>query len=251
MTTRATQLVYEAAGRPAPRKPVVSVGPGGTCYWCAGALGSQACRQSVVCGETFTDHDVAAAPESPWVCVACTWSMTGRPPDTLRLWSVLWIEADPFLSPLPPSHPSAPALGPLVHLQNKADLSAFDEVLRRPPRTRWVASVADSGKLHVFPHAVVNSGPGPWRVRFERDDVLVDPGEYGRLADAVAEALAAGFYKSELLAVEPQPSRIARIGIESWRRYESAVARYRGGAVLDLAVFLSRSPQKEKPANER
>lgn len=244
---RATQLVYEAAGRPDPRKPLHPV-ESGTCYWCGGALGGRACRQADVCGDTFTGHDEAAVPESPWVCAGCTWALTGRPPDTLRLWSVLWVDQtwlrEDERMRLAPSHGSAPALGPEIHLNKKSDLSEFDRILRHPPHGRWACSITDSGKLHVFPFAVVNHGSDPWCVRYERVDVHSDPAEYGRVADAVVAALAAGYFKSELLS-EPFPSRMAKVGIEAWRSFERAVERHRGGVLLELAVFLTKNPNKE------
>jgi hypothetical protein len=40
-------------------------------------------RVKDVCGSTFNDHDVVAAPWSTHVCQACTWCLEGKPPDTI------------------------------------------------------------------------------------------------------------------------------------------------------------------------
>lgn len=235
---RATSAIYNAAGRPDPRKPVHDAS--GACYWCAGDVLGRACRQRDVCGSSFTDHDVAAVPTSPWVCCACAWTMTGRPPDTLRLWSLLWVDG----AELAPSHEKAPQLGPSIHLQNKADPSLFMTALCCPPDRPWAMAVADSGQIHVIPHAVVNfPGDGGWRVRFERVDVVSTTREFRDLHSVITDLIVAGFSKTDI-AGEPSIGKLARCGIDVWRRADKYLSRYRGGAVLDLALFLTRKERE-------
>ena len=83
---RAAPTLWNAAGRPDPRRKILPAS--GRCYWCAATIDGQACKVDDVITDTFTDQDQAMARSSPWLCVGCSWSMTGRPPDTLRLWSI-------------------------------------------------------------------------------------------------------------------------------------------------------------------
>ena len=235
MSASATQLLWLAAGRPDPRKPVHEADA--SCFWC-GVRVSEGCRVRDVCGSSFTDHDVAAVPTSPWVCVPCTWTMTGRPPDTLRLWSVIYREDREAA----PSHEKAPNLGPRLHLQNKADPSEFDALLREPPYGPWIASVADSGKIHVVPFARINRGRR-WCVRFERHDVRSTSEEYSRVADATQALYDAGFSKGDI-EHGPSPSRLLRCGVELWRANDELLLPYRGGALFQLVMFLMRKKEK-------
>jgi hypothetical protein len=167
--------------------------------------------------------------------------MTGRPPDTLRLWSVAWREGERAA----PSHPKAPDLGAEVHLTNKADPGELDRVLREPPPGRWVCSVADTGQIHVVPLAVVNRGAGPWQARYERLDVRSSPAEYVRVSGAMRALLAAGFYKSDVETGSPTPARLNAGGPALWREHDATLVPYRGGALFRLALFLQRSPKKD------
>lgn len=230
----ATFLLWSAARSPDPRKPVHAASS--DCYWCGSPL-TMGCRVREVCSTSFTDHDQAAVPTSLWLCRACTWTMTGRPPDTLRLWSIVYREDRKAA----PSHPAAPRLGPRLHLTNKANVSEIDSVLRTPPIGPWVCSVADSGQIHVAPFARVNTGAGAWCVRFERLDVLSSPDEYTRVASVMIELYAAGYSKEDI-AGEPSPSKLYRSGVELWREHDRFLRRYRGGALFELALFLLRKP---------
>lgn len=229
----AARLLWIAAGCPDPRKPVRVVS--GVCYWCGGRA-ARGCRTRDVLGSSFTDHDAATAPASSWLCEPCTWAMTGRPPDTLRLWSVLYREDRAS----PPSHRKAPPLGARIHLHNKADLSAFDAALRDPPVGPWVCAIADSGQLHVVPFAAVNEGRAGWRVRFERLDVVATPAAYARLADAMATLYAAGFAKEEIARGAPAPHKLRGDGAARWRTAEVTLAAQRGSPLFDLSLFLLR-----------
>ena len=122
---RAPPVLWSAAGYPSPRRetsPAV-----GRCYWCATAIDGLACPVADVISDSFTDQDQALERSSAWLCCACAWAMTGRPPDTLRLWSIAYAEDG---RTWPANHPSAPNLGERIHLQNKADPSAFRALLR-------------------------------------------------------------------------------------------------------------------------
>lgn len=230
----ATQLLWQAAGKPSPRKRVHGVF-GESCFWCGTKI-TQACRVADVCGASFTDWDCASVPSSLWMCEACAWSMTGRPPDTLRLWSIVYREDRDAA----PSHEKAMDLGPRIHLQNKADPSEFDAVLRDPPAGPWVCSVADSGQIHVLPFARVNNGSGPWVVRFERFGVSSTPAEYGLVSDAMQALYEAGYSKADIGTLQSSPSRLNRCGVALWRAQSDILRPYAGGGLFQLALFLRR-----------
>lgn len=175
------------------------------------------------------------------VCVPCSWAFTGRPPDTLRLWSVVYRED----RPASPSHLKATALGGHTHLQNKADPSEFHRILASPPSGPWVCSVADSGQIHVLPFARVNRGPARWTVRFERHDVTAAPEEYRSLSEAMQSLYDAGFSKDDI-ATAPSPGRLFRAGIDLWRHHDSLLRRYRGGPLFTLSLFLLRKSEESQ-----
>lgn len=231
MTDRAALLIWTAAGKPDPRKRVHAAA--GVCYWCGSVLDAAACRMVDVCGSAFTDHDLARAPASQWVCAPCTWTMTGRPPDTLRLWSLIYREDRPAA----PSHAAAPALGARIHLSNKADPSGIDVLLRAPPESPWVCTVADSGQLHVVPFAQVNRGP-TFCVRFERADVRGTAADYGVIADAQQALLDGGFSKADIASC-PSPGHLSR-ALPLWRRHDAILAPHRGRPLFALSLFLRR-----------
>jgi hypothetical protein len=229
----ATKTLWLASGKPDPRKPIMTAE--GPCYWCGSRIVGEACRVNDVYGSSFTDHDVATVATSSWVCVPCAWSMTGRPPDTLRLWSLVYREDRPAA----PSHEKAPRLGSHIHLQNKADPSEFDAVLRDPPSGPWICAVADSGQIHVIPFARVNHGRR-WCVRFERHDVRSSSDEYSRIADAMQALYDAGYSKDDIATGSPSPGRLLRAGVDLWRENDKTLRRYRGGPLFELALFLRR-----------
>jgi hypothetical protein len=203
-------------------------------------IADEACAVADVISDSFTDQDQALVSASPWLCRGCTWSMTGRPPDTLRLWTVVYREDG---TSFPAAHPASKDLGPRIHLQNKADPSGARAILMAPPAGRWVCSVADSGQIHTLPFAPVNDGAGRYGVRFERATIWTTPAEYRRIDAAIRELQAAGFSKEDI-AGRPSPYRLTSETIAIWRRLEPTLAPYRGGPLLDLALFLTR---KDKP----
>ena len=238
---RAPSVLYAAAGRPDPRRKTKPAR--GRCWWCGDAL-SEACELDDVLTDSFTDQDQALVRSSPWLCVACTWAMTGRPPDTLRLWSIAWSET-PREWPL--NHESAPNLGTSIHLQNKADPSAFRALLRCPPSGRWMCSIADSGQIHTAPFATVNRGAGRYSVRFERVNVVATPEQYRTVDDSISRLMAAGYTKQDI-AEQPLPSRLIKCGLDLWRAEQEVLRPYRGSPLFDLALFLAR---KDQPTDDR
>lgn len=236
---RAPSMIHAAAGRPHPRRDTILAT--GRCYWCASEIDGQACRVDDVVTDSFTDQDQALASTSPWLCIACSWAMTGRPPDTLRLWSIAYREDG---VPWPANHPACTLPIGRIHAQNKADPSAFRSLLRTPPETgSWICSIAIGGQIHTLPFAPVNRGADRYGVRVERVTVWTTPRQYIAIDDAIAALLSAGYTKQDI-AEEPFPGRLLTCGIDIWRAQQSVLAPWRGSGVLELALFLAR---KDKP----
>ena len=255
---RAPPVLHGAAGYPDPRRKTLPAE--GQCWWCASPV-TEAARLGDVLTDSFTDHDQALIPSSPWLCAACTWAMTGRPPDTLRLWSVMWCEdferafellalawtSEPLKIKWSANHEAAPDLGLKVHLHNKANTVAFRSLLRSPPAGRWLCSIADSGQIHTLPFATVNRGAGRYAVRFERVTVYATPEQYRTIDDSISRLMAAGFSKQDI-ADQPFPSRLLKCGVDLWRAEQQVLCPFRGAPLFDLALFLAR---KDQPTDDR
>jgi len=232
--TTAARLLHAAAGHPPSPKPTRPAA--GPCYVCGETCKGEAVPIKRVCGPNFTDHDGSLAPWSQHVCVPCTWALSGRPPDTFRMWSVVYRED---LSPAP-SHPKAPCI-PRAHLTNKADVSAIVDVLIDPPPIgRWFCSITSSGQVHTLPFAPVNVGDAAWAVRFERETVRSTPDEFCHVLHHASALLAAGFVRDDITTLNPHPSKLVKHGIETWRHHAARLEPYRTGNLLSLVIFLSR-----------
>ena len=209
----------------------------GVCAWCGEHMDLGAALADVVDRATFNNWDKLRAPDAGYVCAACTWCTTGRPPEALRFFSVLYRED----APCGPSSPAAPAgwLGSgRVAFLDRRDLSAIRSALLFPPSGPWACGVAKSGKIHVLPFAPVNGGGPAWSVRFERVTVRSSGPAFAAVVGAVAELLAAGYYKSEIASGEPHPSRLAKLGLATWRAADHHLRPLRGSPLLELALFL-------------
>jgi hypothetical protein len=165
--------------------------------------------------------------------------MTGRPPDTLRLWSLVWAPGMDH----PDNHPKAPWLGKDIFLQNKADPSHFVSVLSAPPVGKWACAIADTGKIHVVPFAVLNTGNGPWCVRFERADVRSTPAVFRALCATVTELLTVNISKQSIargdMTVAQWRDPVKR---QKWTRHYPDIEPMHGRDVLRLVLFLLRRP---------
>lgn len=243
MPTSATQLLWEAAGRPpAPKGAVIEGAAETPCYLC-GAPALQPVPLVPGLAPTFGDHDRCQAPWSPVVCSACAWATAGRPPATLRLWSVAY-RSD---AAAPPSADGAPLQHPAVWCGNKADLSPALRLLLDPPETgTWFVALADSGQIHVVPFAPVNiGGARTWAVLWERLRVDGDASKMRHLLWLAERLYLAGFSKEEILSGEPKLGKVLLRHQRLWREVGALLQRWRGGALLQLAVWLMRREPRD------
>lgn len=220
--TRATQMLHAHHGSPAVDGCVSVVVP--RCYVCAGSS-DRGQRVSDWMGDNFTGQSLVAAPSSSLVCEACVWAMSGRPPDTLRMWCHLYDEAGYVRT-------------------NKGDKPLIREWLRRRHAGEWFASIADSGKKHVVPFTPVNPGGSRGRIRFEEDELSLPRDDAGwRILDDATELLTLGATKGE---IEP-----GEYGARAWglcpdaiRDFEDRWSGLRNSAWFRLAVWLAQRDEE-------
>lgn len=229
------RLLYEAAGYPECPKPTEAAdGPCWVCGLPCGGIGSLV-RKAV--GESFTDHANVAIPSADHICVPCTWVLCGRPPNTFRLWTVVWRTDRPMID----GNPKAMKIPP-AHLTAKNDLSELLAVLVDPPTdgSPWFAAVADTGQKHVLPFTKLNHSER-WCIRVENENVHGTAGEFAELVAVAANMYAAGFNREEILTGAARPSKLIAAGFEFWRRHVTYLRDKHRGSLLRLAVmFLSK-----------
>lgn len=227
-------MVWDLAGQPQRQSLTLQDVPG-VCAMC-GAEVEQSMATKDVLGGNFTDQYLLARPDSGRVCYACTWVCSGKPPDTVRMWTVL---ARPDTT-LPPSHPKAPISSDHVHLTARNDMRAVVQTLADPPDGPWLVSVAESGQKHHVPYAQINHSRGRWRVRMDALDVSATPAEFRQVFRHVLRLREAKFSAAEIEAVAPKMLTAATLPV--WREHGEPLTPWRGSALLHLACFL---PNKE------
>lgn len=230
-------MVWRSARKPSPRRSTNYIGES-RCAICGG-WDCQCLPLETACPKaSFSGHQDMQWLESEAVCRACAWSMEGRPPNTLRMWSILYredIEAAP-------SNPSAPDCGPLVHLENKRNLDAMAQALLDPPKGPWCLSIADSGKIHILPYTPMNTGEDRrrWIVRIERENVHGTSDGFGRIMHHMSILVGAEFFKSHILSRDPPPSELVRKGINTWRENIVCLPVFGGTPLERLALMIIR-----------
>lgn len=235
-----TRKIWRDCGSRQPAKAIRQVL--GTCYWCGLECCGSGVRVADVCGKMFSDHEFAASKSSDNVCIPCAWVMTGKPPDTVRMWSVVYREDREAA----PSNPKAihTRTGPHTHLCSKADLSQVVDTLLDPPDSTWGVSIADSGQIHVLPQAQVNTGR-LWTVQFERAKIHASSDQLSTLIHHCAVLYGAGFVKDDISSGSPHPSKLVKYGLDVWRDNDEVLRPHRGGALMDLALFLLRTENRD------
>jgi len=241
------QILWSAKGEPPCGKPAVE--HEGLCRWCGLPCGGRGVLAKKAEGGMFSDGYGAGAPTATHWCLPCTWLKGGRPPQTYRMWSVLW-RADGESAP---NHKKAHAdlAAPGLHLAARNDLSAIVGALLSPPDGQWFCSLAVSGQIHTLPFARLNCGPGQWCVRLDRDDVMATPQALAQVLHHAASLYAAGFGGDEILSGEPQISRLVKYGIATWRTHAAHLHPYHTESpLLELALFLCNKDCADERATQ-
>ena len=196
--------------------------PDERCWLCAGETQGRGLLTSERITEMFSDVNKALWPESRSLCTGCAGLQAQRP---LRLYSIL-------ATPDGLRHPAR---------------SAWAEILTNPPEPPWAACLAVSGQKHLFFKTQVNRHNRLVFVRMEDLDVEFVPSELARVLAAV-ERLYAVFAKEEILRGTYSSTRIMQYGVGDWEEDEGAVRGYRGGRLLELAVWIARRDDEAREA---
>lgn len=184
-------------------------------------------------GANFVDRTMFRGPLSTRLCMACLWCCSGKPPSTLRMWSIV---AAPDVD-LGPSHEKAFLRDtPGLLLTNRADPAPIARILADPPAGEWLATVAVSGQKHVLPYAVVNRGAGPWQVRMENTIVAATP-ETWRQVHVHARALRGLGVPADDVRVGAPRYLKTRESFDAWRGHAAPLEPYLGSPLLDLALW--------------
>lgn len=166
------RMVWDLAGRPDPTD-----GPNGqgVCALC----GEHDTLHATI-GPNFTDYRRLANVDGTRLCVACSWALGGKPPKTLRMWTVVARLDQPAPVVQLGDKASAPVSGQHLLLTNRRDLRPVASCLAWPPAygSPWLAAVAESGQKHCVPFATVNHGDQRWTVTLDGVDITSAPGEW-------------------------------------------------------------------------
>ena len=233
----ASQMVWSLAGKPFPEKARNKTS--GIVSKCAICGGAAICPVpiAVACPPaSFSGYPDMRWPTSEHVCQACTWVMSGRPPATLRMWTVV-ARKD---GDIQPSIDNAPITGNGIHLTNKGDFSAVGKILLDPPKCEWCVGIADSGKVHVLPYTLMNKGGPGWTIRMDRELIYGNVQEMAKIIYHVASLVAARYRRTSVLSRNPTTTELNRNGVDVWKTHISGLPKVGGCAMERLATMIAR-----------
>lgn len=231
-----TRLVWSLAGRPNPIPTIdkLATDTPDSCCVC-GEHATRTADANKALGANFTDRSMYRDHRSSRVCIGCLWCCSGKPPATLRMWSVV---AAPNVN-LPPSHEKcAVPTGPGLHFTNRAAPQAVTAILLNPPPGPWMVTVATSGQKHVVPYGTVNHGTHQWTVRLESTNVTSNPSEFSTVLTAAARLRAAKHRADDITDGAPTLAAIkTEDDLREWNTHQQTLLPYRGSPLLDLALW--------------
>lgn len=206
------------------------------CWLCGGPAGAHAWPRQAAIPPSFTNQNLAAAPDSDAVCEACaallskeTWEayVRARPERGLKTGhAVSWRNY---------SHVFAPGLHACP---GRAE---WREWLLDPPGPPFVFVVSLSGQKHLIFRARVAHSRDAYPVQMEEETVYLARREYAGLLDAVEALLALGARRESVLTGRYSQAELARGGAALLAMDEPvAVYRLRRPAWVQLAVYCAR-----------
>lgn len=226
---RATRLIWQLAGSPAPSMPLAE--QTALCAVC-GIESPITGQVDKVLGANFGDRGHLKR-ETSRICPACAWCCSGRPPATLRMWSII---AAPGHD-LGPSHPKAWLQDtPGLTLLNRATPGPIAAILTSPPGGEWAVTVAYSGQKHVVPYADTNHGTGRWTIRVEDHHITSTPGEFARVHTHAMALRRLGVPGDSVRIGEPRNIKTVD-DLAAWRSHSAPLAPYLTSPLLDLALW--------------
>lgn len=228
----ATRHVWDLAGRPAPAvASVVALlsDRAGDCAIC-GQQEAVTADVNKALGANFADRGHLARGDTDRVCAGCLWCCSGKPPATLRMWTIL---AAPGVGP---SHPKAWLQDtPGLQLINRSNPRPVIDLLSAPPAGPWVLSVATSGQKHVLPYAHVNHGDS-WTVRMETTSITATTADWRHVHQHALALRRLGVPADAIPAREPRFIKTLD-QLAQWRTHDQALAGWHQSPLLQLALW--------------
>ena|SRR5699024_10208860 len=241
-----TQILWDLAGRPHPSKTDYEDVPG-TCLVCGGHSEQTVPEKKAIPRGSSNRHEFRA-PWSDRVCAGCLWCSEGGPPDTLRLWSIVYsaegvrqrtLFADYMEKKERPEKPISvrplESAGHQLCLTNKKDLTPATALLCNPTIAPYFVALADSGQIHVVRNCVINRGDS-WTVQFEREAISSDAQTFSRILYHATELRLAGFFDDEILPVEPSSAHLLKAP-GAWMNHAPQLEPWAHSDVLRMALF--------------
>ncbi|MDU1580841.1 hypothetical protein [uncultured Cutibacterium sp.] len=230
--TDATRLVHRLAGSPdiaaqSTAKRLENVA--GVCAICGREEAVTADFDRAL-GKNFTDRSLLQAGTSR-VCTACLWCCSGKPPLTLRMWTVVADGGTECFSSPKAFLRDTPGL----HLVNRGCPAPLVDLLSDPPDRPWAVSVAVSGQKHVLPYTPVNRGRR-WTVRMEDTDVAATSDEWTTVHQAALDLRRMGVPADAVR--EGRPANIKTTDdLRRWRDIDGQLTGWHRSPLLDLALW--------------
>lgn len=232
MTTPPTRLVWDTLGRPDPVPSAAALlDQPGTCRMC-GLDSDRTAPAKKALGANWTDHTCWRQPGSDRVCDACLWVCSGKPPATVRMWTVV---ATPG-TPQPPSGAKAPWDAPDVCLTNRGNTRPIIKTLTNPPVGEWLASIAVSGQKHILPYGTVNHTQTNWSVRYEDTTITATPDLWAHVHTHTLALRRLGLRDTDILTGQPGPLRTPE-DLATWRDHATRLTPHHGAPLLRLALW--------------
>lgn len=229
---KATRWLWERLGRPPVTAASVAsllVSEQGVCCIC-GHEEMITAHADKALGANFSDRGHLTAAGNR-ICAACLWCCSGKPPATLRMWSIAAWDA------APESHPKAWLRDtPGVCLTNRANPAPISSLLGDPPDGDWLVTVAYSGQKHVIPYATTNHGGEPWTVRVEDHDVTATPDLWRHVHHHAETLRRLGVPEDAVL--DGRPAFIRTPGqLAAWREHSAQLNPYLHSPLLQLVLW--------------
>lgn len=185
-------------------------------------------------GANFTDRTMFHAPHSSRVCDACLAVCSGKPPATVRMWTIV---ATPGKTLPPSAEKAANWIGQHrgICLTSKADTTPVIDTLLNPPDTEWLVSVAESGQKHVLPYAGVNQGPSGV-IRMETLDVPYTCENWEHVFGHSLALRRLGIPAADILTGTPRYLK-TREDLTTWLHHADALKPWENSPLLRLALW--------------
>lgn len=238
--TSPCRMIWDLAGQPDPTDPANGEG---ICALCgeSGPLHMQI-------GPNFTDYRRLAYVDGTRLCAACSWALGGKPPKTLRMWTVV-ARLDQPAPQVALGDKTVPYVtGEYLLLTNRRDFRPVAATLADPPvdGSPWLVSVAESGQKHSAPFAPINHGAGEWTVTWDGTYITSHPTEWRHVL-AHTSALRgyrtpdgkwAGFSAAAVESGQPPIAALKGDALHVWRSHAPHLAAYYGTPLLHLANLM-------------